>query len=132
MISCANAYYVHKGGKHTMAKPLFEKCAEAGFTRSMTFMAQLEDNGLGGPENAAAAAAWDKRAADAGDPVGKLNYGLDLMRGRGVAQDIALGKTYVDQAAEAGIDDAIRLQNADYDLDEVTPDADNWKYDLLY
>lgn len=59
---------------------------------------------------------------------GKLNYGLDLMRGRGVAQDSALGRRYIDEAARSGLPTAKRLRAADYDLDVVTPDADNWKY----
>ena len=73
-----------------------------------------------------------RRAAEAGDPVGQLNYGLDLMRGRGVRADEALGRAYVDEAARAGISDARRLQASGYDLDEVTPDADNWKYAPLF
>jgi hypothetical protein len=50
------------------------------------------------------------------------------MRGRGVARDEAAGRALVDRAAEAGLPTAKRLQGAGYDLDEVTPDADNWKY----
>jgi hypothetical protein len=38
----------------------------------------------------------------------------------------------VDNAAEAGLAVARRLQNAEYDLDVVTPDADNWKYQPLF
>jgi TPR repeat protein len=68
-------------------------------------------------------------AAEAGDPVGQFNYGLDLMRGRGVPLDEAAGRALVDRAAQAGLPVAKRLQAAGYDLDEVTPDADNWKYD---
>ena len=59
---------------------------------------------------------------------GKFNYGLDLMRGRGVAQNDAQGRRLIDEAAEEGLEVARRLQGADYDLHEVTPDADNWKY----
>lgn len=94
----------------------------------MTWMSQLDDNGLGAPEDPAAASEWDRRAAEAGDPVGQFNYGLDLMRGRGVPYDPGAGRALVDRAAEAGLPVARRLQGADYDLDEVTPDADNWKY----
>ena len=50
------------------------------------------------------------------------------MRGRGVAQDQAAGRRLIDEAAADGLKVAQRLQAADYDLDEVTPDADNWKY----
>ncbi len=63
---------------------------------------------------------------------GGSTTGLNLMRGHGIAQNEALGRRYVDQAAEDGLAIAKRLQGADYDLDEVTPDADNWKYAPLF
>ncbi|KQS83122.1 MULTISPECIES: tetratricopeptide repeat protein [unclassified Rhizobium] len=128
MTICATGYYITKSGRHEMARELFQRCAEAGWTGAMTWMSQLDDNGLGGPENPDAAAEWDRRAAEAGDPVGKLNFGLDLMRGRGVVENPALGRRYIDEAARSGLPTARRLQAADYDLDVVTPDADNWKY----
>ncbi len=132
MTTCATGYLITKSGRHVMARTLFERCAEDGYTGAMTWMSQLDDNGLGAPENPDAAAEWDLRAAEAGDPVGMFNYGLDLMRGRGVVTDQELGRRYVDRAAEAGLPTARRLQGADYDLDEVTPDADNWKYQPLF
>lgn len=128
MTTCAAGYYITKSGRHAMARKLFEQCAADGWTGAMTWMSQLEDNGLGGLENPDAAAEWDKQAADAGDPVGKFNYGLDLMRGRGVRLDKALGRRLVDEAAQDGLPTARRLKASDYDLDVVTPDADNWKY----
>lgn len=131
-VTCAMGYYVTKSGNHDLARKFFSQCAEAGYTGAMTWMSQLENNGLGGDYNPDAAAEWDRRAAEAGDPVGKFNYGLDLMRGHGVAQDEALGRQYVDQAAQDGLAVAKRLQSAGYDLDEVTPDADNWKYAPLF
>ena len=128
MTVCAQGYLMTKGGDHGDARTVFENCAEAGYTGTMTWMSYMEDNGFGGDYDPDAAAQWDKRAADAGDPVGMFNYGLDLMRGHGVALDEQAGRAYVDRAAEAGLAIAKRLQDADYDLDEVTPDADNWKY----
>ncbi|MDF1804308.1 sel1 repeat family protein [Thalassovita sp.] len=132
MTTCATGYYITKSGRHELARRLFEACAAAGYTGAMTWMSQLDNNGLGADYNPDSAADWDRRAADAGDPVGKFNYGLDLMRGHGVAQDDALGRQYVDQAAKEGLRIAKRLQGAGYDLDEVTPDADNWKYAPLF
>jgi hypothetical protein len=38
----------------------------------------------------------------------------------------------IDEAATDGLPAAKRLQSAGYDLDEVTPDADNWKYAPLF
>ena len=131
-VTCAMGYYITKSGRHELARKLFRLCAEAGYTGAMTWMSQLDNNGLGGDYDPDAAAMWDKRAADAGDPVGKFNYGLDLMRGHGVSRDEALGRAYVDEAAREGLAIAKRLQGADYDLDEVTPDADNWKYAPLF
>lgn len=128
MTICATGYYITKSGRHEMARDLFERCAEAGWTGAMTWMSQLDDNGLGGVEDPDAAAEWDRRAAEAGDPVGQFNYGLDLMRGRGVVENRALGRRYIDAAASGGLATAKVLQGSDYDLDAVTPDADNWKY----
>lgn len=132
MVTCSMGYYITKSGRHELARKLFLLCAEAGYTGAMTWMSQLDNNGLGGEYDPDAAAMWDKRAADAGDPVGKFNYGLDLMRGHGVSRDEALGRAHVDEAAREGLAIAKRLQGADYDLNEVTPDADNWKYAPLF
>jgi uncharacterized protein len=130
MMNCAAGYGITKKGDHDHARDVFEACAKDGWTGAMTWMAQLDDNGLGAPpESPERAADWDRMAAEAGDPVAQFNYGLDLMRGRGVAADAAAGRALVDRAAEAGLPVAKRLQAAGYDLDEVTPDADNWKYD---
>lgn len=128
MTICATGYYITKWGRHEMARERFERCAAAGWTHAMTWMSQLDGNGLGGAEDPDTAAEWDLRAAEAGDPIGKLNYGLDLMRGRDVAENRALGRQYIDEAARSGLPTAKRLCAADYDLDVVTPDADNWKY----
>ncbi len=132
MPTCATGYFITKSGRHEMARKLFEACADAGYTGAMTWMSQLDGNGLGAEYNPDAAANWDRRAAEMGDPVGKFNYGLDLMRGHGVPRNEELGRSYVDAAAREGLKIAQRLQGADYDLDEVTPDADNWKYAPLF
>ncbi|MBO9434871.1 sel1 repeat family protein [Ruegeria sp. R13_0] len=132
MTTCATGYYITKSGRHEMARKLFENCANAGYTGAMTWMGQLDNNGLGGDYDPDAAAAWDKRAADLGDPVGKFNYGLNLLRGHGVAQDPELGRAYVDEAASDGLKIAKRLQESGYDPNEVTPDADEWKYAPLF
>jgi hypothetical protein len=131
-VTCSLGINVTKTDNHELARQLTRRCAEAGYTKAMTWMSQLENNGLGGDYNPDASAEWDRRAAEAGDPVGKFNYGLDLMRGHGVAQDETLGRRYVDQAAKDGLEIAKRLRGADYDLEEITPDADNWKYAPLF
>ena len=95
----------------------------------MTWMSWIEDNGLGGPEDPDAAAEWDRRAMEAGSEIGMFNYGLDLLRGRGVPSDQAKGQALIRKAASLGVEAAERLVASDFDLDVVTPDADNWKYE---
>lgn len=132
MMVCASGYMMTKSGDHTSARTIFRQCADAGYTASMAWMSYMEQNGFGGEFNPDAAAEWDRRSAEMGDPVGKVNHGLNLMRGFGIGQDEALGRRMVDEAAEAGLEIAQRLRDADYDLDEVTPDADNWRYAPLF
>lgn len=131
-VTCSLGINVTKTHDHVTARKLTRACAEAGYAKAMTWMSQLEDNGLGGEYDPDASAEWDRRAAEAGDLVGKFNHGLNLMRGHGTVQDEALGRRYVDEAARDGLEIARRLQDADYDLDAVTPDADNWKYAPLF
>lgn len=131
-VTCSLGINVTKNDNLELARKLTKRCAEAGYAKAMTWMSQLENNGLGGEYNPDASAEWDRRAAEAGDPVGKFNHGLNLMRGHGTAQDEEKGRRFVDEAAEEGLEIAKRLQGADYDLDVVTPDADNWKYGTFY
>lgn len=132
MATCASGYLMTKSGHHDAARDTFEACAGAGYTGAMTWMSYLEDNGFGGDYDPDASTEWNRQAAEAGDPVGMFNYGLDLLRGHGTAQDRERGQALVDQAAEAGVEEARTLVDSGYDLDVVTPDADNWKYAPLF
>ena len=128
MTTCAAGYYVTKSGRHALARELFELCAAKGWTGAMTWMSQLEDNGLGGDEDPEAASEWNRRAAEAGDPVGQFNLGLDHLRGRGVVADAEAGRALIDRAAAQGFAPARRLRAAGYDPAAVTPDADEERY----
>lgn len=128
MVLCSMGYAMTKSGDHATARLLFENCANAGYTGAMTWMSQMDNNGLGGEYSPDASAEWDRLAAEAGDPVGKFNHGLNLMRGHGIARNEALARQMIDEAARDGLPVAQRLQAADYDIETVTPDADNWKY----
>ncbi len=126
-VTCSLGFNNTKYDNLPLARRLATICAEAGITKAMTWMSYLENNGLGGRPNPEAAADWDRRAAEAGDPIGLFNYGLDLIRGHGVEKDQAEGRRFVDRAAGEGLAIAKELQAADYDLDVVTPDADVWE-----
>lgn len=128
-VTCSLGINATKYDNLELARELTRLCAEAGYTKAMTWMSQLENNGMGGDKDSKASADWDRRAAEAGDPVGRYNHGLNLMRGHGVAKNEALGRQYVDQAAQDGLAIAKHLQDSGYDLDEVTPDSDNSEYD---
>jgi TPR repeat protein len=128
MVICSQGYLMTKGGEHEDARAIFQECAKQGWTGTMTWMSYMDSNGFGADYNPDSAADWDKRAADAGDPIGSFNYGLNLLHGHGVTQDLEAGKRFIDQAADQGLKIAKELQAADYDPMSVTPDADEWKY----
>lgn len=123
-VTCSLAFNSTKYDDHTSARYVAKVCAEAGSVKAMTWMSNLDANGIGGPVDAEAAAMWNRRAAEAGDPIGKFNYGLDLLRGSGVAEDAVLGRRFIDDAASQGLDVAQQLADANYDLSVVTPDIE--------
>jgi len=132
MVVCAQGYLMTKKGDHEAARKVFQNCADKGWTGTMTWMAYMDQNGLGQDEDPEAAAAWDRKAAEAGDPVGEFNYGLDLLRGYGVEQNSDLGKEFIDRSAEQGFETAEELRKSGYDWKSVTPDADEWKFQPIY
>jgi uncharacterized protein len=99
-VICASGYLMTKHGDHEAARTVFEECARQGYTGAMTWMSYLA----------------------------QFNYGLDLLRGRGVEANSALGKQYVNRAADSGLKDAVALRDSGYDYTAATPDADEWKY----
>lgn len=132
MVICAQGYLMTKQGNHGDARTVFQNCAKKGWTGTMTWMSYMDQNGFGGREDPSRSAEWDKKAAELGDPIGQFNYGLDLLRGYGVAADPDMGRQYIDRAAEQGLDIADRLRANDYDWQAVTPDADEWKYNRVF
>jgi len=125
---CMYGYPIAKMGWHEPARKIFTRCAENGNPYAMPWAAWTEENGYDRPSNPAAAAEWDKKLAETGSALGQLNYGLDVLRGHGVARDPALGKALVDRAAAAGEPTAKALAAAGYDPEAVTPSADLGHY----
>ena len=116
-------------GDFKTARRIFKYLADRGNTQAMAWMSWADDNGLGAPENPAAATEWNRLAMERGDAIGTYNYGLALMRGRGVEQNIFEGRRYIDKAAALGDESALVLASNNYKIGIATPDADNWKYD---
>ena len=129
MVICSQGYMMTKKGSHEEARAIFEACSKKGYTGTMTWMSYMDTNGFGGNTDPKRAAEWDEKAANAGDPIGIFNHGLNLLRGHGVGRDPIAGKKFIDMAAKAGIQEAIEVQESGYDWNVATPDADNWRYE---
>lgn len=127
-MTSALGYGAAKAGMHEEAREIFADSAARGNVQGMTWLSWMEDNGLAGPEDPEAAAYWDRRAMELGSEVGAFNFGLDVLRGRGVPYDQEYGKAIIREAARMGSPEARHLIENDFNLDSVTPDADEWKY----
>ena len=90
MVTCASGYMLTKSGNHAAARALFRRCAEAGYTGAMTWMSQLDNNGLGADYNPEAAADWDRQAAAARSTKAVSTLGLRPRRGDAGRRQLAL------------------------------------------
>jgi TPR repeat protein len=125
---CVYGYAAAKMGWHEAARKIFEKCSAEGVEGAMPWMSWTEENGYDKPADPAKAADWDRRLAERGNSLGALNYGLDLLRGHGVAEDPIQGRAYIDRAAKAGDESARDLAAHGYDWQSATPSADVERY----
>jgi uncharacterized protein len=122
--ACVYGYWATKAGNHADAKKIFDKCVAAGVDAAYPWEAYMSQNGYATRQSPEDAAAWDKKSADRGYKVGQFNYGLNLLRGFGVKQDIAGGKSMIDQSAAQGFEAAQELAKSGYDPEVSIPDAD--------
>lgn len=111
---CWAGYEMHKAGDFAHSRPLFELCARHGHAVSMTFLAQMYENGHGVPRDLAEAGRWQRRAAETGHAAAQYNYGLALLRGHGVPCDPAAGRAWIARAADQGDADARALAAAGF------------------
>lgn len=126
---CWFGYPAAKMGRHEAARKIFEVCSKAGVEMAMPWMSWTEENGYDRPADPAKAAQWDQRLAERGSTIGAFNYGLDLLRGHGVAEDPIQGRAFIDRAAGAGDPTARDLAAHGYDWRSVTPSADVGRYE---
>jgi len=77
----------------------------------MIWLALLYENGLGVPRDLPRASALLRRGAEADDAAGysslaRYHYGVALAEGRGIAQDTAAARCWLQRAADEGVSDA--------------------------
>jgi len=123
-IPCVYGYAASKMGDHVSAQKIFSKCIAAGVEAAYPWQSYMSQNGYGTRQSLEDAAQWDKTSAEHGYKISEFNYGLSLLRGYGVAQDVAGGKRLIDAAAAQGLDVAIEVQQSGYDPLVAVPDAD--------
>jgi hypothetical protein len=123
-IPCVYGYAASKMGDHDSAQKIFSKCVAAGVDAAYPWESYMSQNGYGTHQSLEDAAQWDRESAARGYKIGQYNYGLSLLRGFGVEQDVEAGKHMVDAAAAQGLDAAIDLKANDYDWQTAIPDAD--------
>ena len=107
--TCWVVYETQKGGLHGEALDALQACAAAGTAPSMILLSHAYENGLGAPASAARATHWAKQAALTGYSVVQYHYGLALLNGHGVAQDLDQGRYWLEQAAAGGDETALAL-----------------------
>jgi hypothetical protein len=101
--TCDAAYLLDKGGNHDDAIMFFTECSKRGNAPSMIYLAYLYEQDLPGhPAQLETAAYWQKKAAETGYSLGQFHWGVALLLGRGVEQDIEAGKAWIDKAAQSG------------------------------
>jgi hypothetical protein len=112
---CDAAYLLDKGGNHDDAILFFTECSKRGNAPSMIYLASLYEQNLPGhPAQLDKAAYWQQKAAESGYSLGKFHWGVALLLGKGVEQDIDAGKDWINQAAQAGQKPAKEMVAAGY------------------
>lgn len=86
-----------------------EKAANAGHAGAQYDLARAYWQGHGVTADRIKAAHWAKTAADNGNADAAYTYGVMLIKGQGVDKDPVAGRSYVAQAAKAGL---VRAQKA--------------------
>lgn len=91
------------------ARGRFERAAAQGLPEAANMVGRCLENGWGGAIDLTCAAAWYRRAADAGYDWGEYNYANLLFDGRGVDQDQAEACAWYAKAAAKGHARAMNL-----------------------
>lgn len=127
-MACTYGYWAAKSGHFKEAKSIFDKCVAVGVDGAYPWESLLSQSGIGAPRSLEDAAEWDRKSAVRGYKVGQFNYGLDLLRGHGVAKDVEAGKRLIDAAAAQGFEPAQEVVESGYDPAIAIPDAEENRF----
>lgn len=121
-IKCLYGYVTAKTGNFDAAKAIFEDCvARWNDVYSLISLAQMYESGNGVPKDLSKSAALLKQAAEQPDDVSyvslaRYHWGVALAEGRGVQQDPAAARDWLQRASAGGQSEAdeylLRLDTA--------------------
>lgn len=97
-----SAYGAFQRGLYITALNLALPRAKNGDGAAMVLAAEIYARGLGVPRNAASAAEWYGKAADAGMPEAQLQYALILLDGKNAKPDLAKARELLKASADSG------------------------------
>ncbi|WP_353393908.1 sel1 repeat family protein [Hydrogenophaga sp. 5NK40-0174] len=109
---CLYGYAADKTGDHEAAIRIFEDCIDRWEdVYSMIWLAQILENGQGGPNGVERATALMKRGAAHPDTSGyatlaRYHYGMALLSGHGVEKDETGARRWLERAAREGLPEA--------------------------
>lgn len=110
---CLYGYAADKTGDHEAAIRIFEDCIRRWEdVYSMIWLAQILENGQGGPADVQRATALMKRGAHHPDTSGyatlaRYHYAMALLTGHGVVKDPVEARRWLERAAREGLPEAI-------------------------
>ncbi len=123
-VICWMAHELRKAGDNKKALPVLLTCAERGHDISMLELAIMYETGAGVIRSYEEAAKWLKKSSDRGFSTAQLYYGIALLTGKGVKQNISEGKSLIHKAAAQNDHLAITLINSNYEIESIIPDGD--------
>lgn len=123
-VLCWKAHELRKASMNKKAFPVLLECANRGHDISMLDIASMYELGTYVPQSYEEAAKWLKKSSDRGFSTAQLYYGIALLTGKGVEQNIAKGKSLIQKAAAQNDNLAIDLINSNYNIESIIPDGD--------
>ncbi len=114
-IKCIYGYYAGKTGDHISGTAIFEDCIQRWQSvYAMISLAHIYENGMGVKKNLKYAAELLRRGAETDDAAGysslaKYHYGVVLIEGRGIEQNLEEGIVWLKRAEQEGVTEAGEL-----------------------